>query len=162
MNEIRTSFSQLGIVLIVNEIRSSFSQLFIVLIASVIWTLSVSLSVSSPPLSVCLSLSLSLNRLKKNMTCGMITCGMNNLEIEWSLCLALMSSFLVDWAQTKHQLTNSQRNAGGWDGGQKSNITCFESSVGKWGMSVSEALPGKCQGGIIVAIQNQTTNNVLC
>ena len=27
---------------------------------------------------------------KKNMTCGMMTCEMNNLEIEWSLCPPLM------------------------------------------------------------------------
>ena len=27
---------------------------------------------------------------KKNMTCGMMTCEMNNLEIDWSLCSALM------------------------------------------------------------------------
>ena len=27
---------------------------------------------------------------KKNMTCGMMTCEMNNLETEWSLCSALM------------------------------------------------------------------------
>ena len=27
---------------------------------------------------------------KKNMTCGMVTCEMNNLVIEWSLCSALM------------------------------------------------------------------------
>ena len=33
--------------------------------------------------------SRNINRLK-NMTCGMMTCEMNNLEIEWSLCSALM------------------------------------------------------------------------
>ena len=35
----------------------------------------------------------SINRKKKQqptMTCGMMTCEMNNLEIEWSLCSALM------------------------------------------------------------------------
>ena len=35
----------------------------------------------------------------------------------------------VDWAQTKHQLTNSQRNAGRWGGGQKSNIACFKRAL---------------------------------
>ena len=29
-------------------------------------------------------------KAKKNMTCDMLTCEMNNLEIEWSLCSALM------------------------------------------------------------------------
>ena len=27
-----------------------------------------------------------------------MTCGVNNLEMDWSLCSALMSSFVVDWA----------------------------------------------------------------
>ena len=29
-------------------------------------------------------------KAKKNMTCGVMTCEMTNLEIEWSLCSALM------------------------------------------------------------------------
>ena len=39
-------------------------------------------------------------KLAKNMTCGMMTSEMNDLDIEWSLCSALMSSFVVDWAQS--------------------------------------------------------------
>ena len=31
-----------------------------------------------------------INRLKKTWLCGMMTCEMTNLEIEWSLCSALM------------------------------------------------------------------------
>ena len=33
------------------------------------------------------------------MTCGVMTCEMTNLEIERSLCSALMLSVVVDWAQ---------------------------------------------------------------
>ena len=39
-------------------------------------------------------------QMKKNMTCDMIICEMNDLEIEWSLCSSLMWSFVVDWAQS--------------------------------------------------------------
>ena len=35
-----------------------------------------------------------------------MTCEMNNLEIVLSLCLALMKSFVVGWAQSTNQLTN--------------------------------------------------------
>ena len=35
----------------------------------------------------------------------MTTCQMNNLEIEWSLCSALMWSFLADWAQSTNYLS---------------------------------------------------------
>ena len=42
-----------------------------------------------------------INRLKKkHMTCGMMTCEMNEMELEWSLRLFLMQSFVVDWAQS--------------------------------------------------------------
>ena len=37
------------------------------------------------------------------MTFGMMTCEMNNLEIVWSLCSAVMYFFVVDWVQ--YQLT---------------------------------------------------------
>ena len=43
-----------------------------------------------------------MNRQKNHMTCGIMTCEMNNFEIEWSLCLALMYSFGVDWAQSNN------------------------------------------------------------
>ena len=34
----------------------------------------------------------------------MMTCEMTNLEIEWSLCSALMYSFVADWAQSTNYL----------------------------------------------------------
>ena len=34
------------------------------------------------------------------MTSGMMTREMNNLEIESSLCSAVMESFVADWAQS--------------------------------------------------------------
>ena len=37
---------------------------------------------------------------EKNMTYGMMTCEMNNLEIEWNLCSAVVYFFVVDWAQS--------------------------------------------------------------
>ena len=37
---------------------------------------------------------------KKNMTYDMMTCEMNNLETEWSLCSALKLFFVADWAQS--------------------------------------------------------------
>ena len=39
-------------------------------------------------------------KTKKKKTCGIMSCGMNNLEVDWSLCSALMYSFVVDWAQS--------------------------------------------------------------
>ena len=39
------------------------------------------------------------------MTCSIMTCEMNNFEIEWSFCSALMQSFVVDWAQSTNFLS---------------------------------------------------------
>ena len=41
------------------------------------------------------------------MTCGLMTCEIHKLEIEGSLCSALMLSFVADRAQSTNQLTNS-------------------------------------------------------
>ena len=41
-------------------------------------------------------------------TCGITIRGMNNMEIHWSLCSALMQSFVVDRAQSTDLLTNSK------------------------------------------------------
>ena len=43
----------------------------------------------------------------KNMICGVMTCELNKLEVEWSLCSAVMKPSVVDWAQSTNQLTNS-------------------------------------------------------
>ena len=46
-----------------------------------------------------------INRLKSNnMTCCMMTCEINNLEIEWSFSPDVI---LYVWLGSKHQLTNS-------------------------------------------------------
>ena len=42
---------------------------------------------------------------KKKETVGTMLCEMNNLEIDWSLFSALMSSFVVSWAQSTDQIT---------------------------------------------------------
>ena len=39
---------------------------------------------------------------KKKKTSGIMTCGMNNLEIDRSLFSALMKSFVGDWAQSSN------------------------------------------------------------
>ena len=40
------------------------------------------------------------------MTCGMMTSEMNDLEIDWSLCSALMQFFVSSWVQSTNLTTN--------------------------------------------------------
>ena len=64
--------------------------------------------VTLPEAGSCVECPRNINRLKtkQNITSGMMTCEVNNLEIAWSLCSALMWSFVDDWAQSTYQLTN--------------------------------------------------------
>ena len=66
----------------------------------------------------------------------MMTCEMTNLEIEWSLCSALMWSFVADWAQSTNQLTNNIPSVNtASHGGQIKSL--WDCSYGGWGLEPS-------------------------
>ena len=75
----------------------------------------------------CVDCPQNINGLKKKVTCGVMTCEMSNLEIEWSLCSALIWSFVDDWAQSTKSLTfvRFRGGGGGWGVGGDCMISCL-------------------------------------